>query len=119
MDFLVDENLPNSTAEMLREQGFEAKNIRELGRQGSKDSKVFEVAVENQAVLVTKDLEFGSPEHYDIDRYLGLVIVRLGPDLNALELSEYILEAVRSIGFDDLKGKVTVLEKDRYRTRSL
>lgn len=34
MDFLVDENLPSSLSEELRNNDFEAKNIRELDRKG-------------------------------------------------------------------------------------
>ena len=66
MDFLVGENLPNSLSHELRDAGFDAKNIRELDQKGGPDSEVYETALEASAILITRDLEFGSPEHYKI-----------------------------------------------------
>lgn len=119
MDFLIDENLPNSLSEELRNNDFRAENIRELDRKGDPDSEVFEVALENDAILVTRDLEFGSPEHYDTEEYEGLVIVRLGVSMKADQLVEKTVDAIQKIGFEDLKNSITVLESGRYRTREI
>ncbi|MFB6158275.1 MAG: DUF5615 family PIN-like protein [Candidatus Nanohalobium sp.] len=119
MDFLIDENLPNSLSEELRDHGFEAENIRELDRKGDPDSEVFNVALENDAVLITRDLEFGSPEHYDTGKYEGLLIVRLGVSLKAEKLVSKTVDAIEEIGFEDLKSSITVLESGRYRTREI
>lgn len=119
MDFLIDENLPNSLSEELEDNGFEAVNIRGLDMGGDPDSEVFRVALENDAILVTRDLEFGSPEHYDTGKYQGLVIVRLDVSMKAEKLVEKTVEAIQKIGFDNLKSSITVLESGRYRTREI
>ena len=119
MDFLVDENLPNSLSEELRDCGFEAENIRELDRKGDPDSEVFKVALENDAVLITRDLEFGSPEHYDTEKYEGLVIVRLDTSVQASEIVEKTVNGILEIGLENLKGFITVLESGRYRSREI
>ncbi|QGA80928.1 DUF5615 family PIN-like protein [Candidatus Nanohalobium constans] len=119
MDFLVDENLPNSLSEELRSKGFQARNIRELERKGDPDSEVFKVAVEKDAILITRDLEFGSPEHYDTENYEGLVIVRLDASIQASGIVEKTVNGILKIGLENLKGSITVLESGRYRTREI
>jgi predicted nuclease of predicted toxin-antitoxin system len=93
--------------------------VRELDMNGYSDSLVFETAVERDAILITKDLEFGSPEHYDLERHTGLVIVRMPSALGAEKISRRVSEAFKGIGIEDLEGVVTILEEGRYRTRNI
>ncbi len=44
MRFLVDEDLPRSTANVLREAGYEAVDARDLGLRGGTDREIFEHA---------------------------------------------------------------------------
>jgi predicted nuclease of predicted toxin-antitoxin system len=74
--FLIDENLPRSLAPRLREAGFEAVDIRDLGLRGKPDTEILEGALAHDAVLVTEDVGFVSlmREHPTLK---GCVLVRL------------------------------------------
>jgi len=40
MRFLIDEDLPRSTGNLLRRYGHEATDVRDIGLRGANDSKV-------------------------------------------------------------------------------
>ena len=44
MQFLVDEDLPRSTAILLRQYGHEAIDVRDTNLKGTKDSQIAEYA---------------------------------------------------------------------------
>jgi hypothetical protein len=39
--FLIDEDLPRSTAKVLREAGFESIDVRDIGLRGAKDDVIY------------------------------------------------------------------------------
>ena len=43
MQFLIDEDLPHSTDDLLRSYGHEAIDVREIGLRGAKDSQIFAI----------------------------------------------------------------------------
>jgi predicted nuclease of predicted toxin-antitoxin system len=56
--FLIDAQLPPSLAEALRDAGLQAKHVADLGLLTATDRQVWEEAVSQSAVLVTKDRDF-------------------------------------------------------------
>ena len=58
MRFLVDTQLPNALANWLREQGYQAEHVLEIGLAQSKDRAIWQYAQEHEAVIVTKDEDF-------------------------------------------------------------
>ena len=62
MKFLVDEHLPRSLALTLRDMGFQADHVLDVGLGATADSLVARWAVSNEAVIVTRDRDFvGGP----------------------------------------------------------
>jgi len=58
MRFLVDAQLPPALAGLLRDHGHEAEHVSEIGLGDASDSRIWENALENGAVIVTKDEDF-------------------------------------------------------------
>ncbi len=83
MRFLIDAQLPPKLASALIEAGHQAEHLEDVGLRHAKDGDIWNFAVSNQAVIVTKDEDF-------IDRYRrrgsGPVIVwlRIGNCSNRL-----------------------------------
>lgn len=77
MRFLVDAQLPPAFARALVEQGHQAEHLEDVGLRHVEDTAIWDYAVRNQAVLLTKDEDF--VEHFK-RRAGGPVIVwlRLG-----------------------------------------
>jgi len=53
--FFLDENLPTSLCETLRDLGHECKHVRDVGLTGASDEIIAEYAKSKTLILVTKD----------------------------------------------------------------
>lgn len=62
LDFalLTDENIQTEVVEYLRTLGFDVKDIKEEGLQGSTDEFLLKMAYEEKRVIVTHDSDFGT-----------------------------------------------------------
>ena len=58
MRFLVDEDLPRSTGDLLRRYKHEAADVRDLGLRGAKDHQIATHAQSEGLCLVTGDFDF-------------------------------------------------------------
>lgn len=58
MKLIVDAQLPPALARTLREAGHDAEAVRELGLREADDSAIWEHALANQGVILTKDQDF-------------------------------------------------------------
>ena len=58
MNFIVDAQLPPQLAVWLRDKGCSAKSLWELSLQGASDLVVWDIAVRENAIIVTKDEDF-------------------------------------------------------------
>ncbi|WP_448600981.1 DUF5615 family PIN-like protein [Thermoflexus hugenholtzii] len=56
--FLVDEDMPRSTAIALREAGYEVEDVRDVSLRGSTDEEILAYARAREAVLITADKGF-------------------------------------------------------------
>ena len=56
MRYLLDENLPERVARLLRERGLDVTHVREYDRQGLSDEEQLAFAAAEGRVLVTQDL---------------------------------------------------------------
>ena len=62
MLFLIDANLPPALALALIEAGHRARHVEEVGLRTAEDDKISEYALQQKAVVVTKDEDF--PDRY-------------------------------------------------------
>lgn len=93
--FLVDEDLPRNLAALLRNAGFEAHDVRDVGLRGSSDSDVFAYAQTHGLCLVSADLEFGNLLLFPLGAHHGIVLVRFPNEVSVLTLNQAILAAVQ------------------------
>lgn len=56
--FLIDQELPRSTADILRSQGVRATHVGELEMATATDEEILEYARSNALVIVTHDADF-------------------------------------------------------------
>ena len=60
MKFLADMGISQSTVDWLKQKGFDALHVRELGMQRSSDSLILEKAKAENRIVLTCDLDFGT-----------------------------------------------------------
>jgi len=58
MKFIVDAQLPPSLARWLREQGHQAEHVQDVGLHEAEDSPIWNYALEQDAIVLTKDEDF-------------------------------------------------------------
>jgi len=79
--FLVDEDLPRSTAVSLREVGHDAVDVRDVGLRGHRDDEVFAFAQNQRRVLIAADLRFARLLRFPLGSHYGIIVLRPPSDL--------------------------------------
>jgi predicted nuclease of predicted toxin-antitoxin system len=77
MKFKIDENLPIEIAELLNNEGCDAKTVTEQGLCGGDDSDIAVVCQEEERILVTLDTDFSDIRTYPPENYPGIIVMRL------------------------------------------
>lgn len=118
MKFLLDANLPRSAVEVYGQYG-ETSDCRDLGLGDAPDTEVFETAVAKASILVTRDLEFGNPTLFPLERIPALVILRVPSFFTAAQITKVFRDFLSTCPLERLPGRVTVVEIGRIRQRPL
>ncbi|MCC6329137.1 MAG: DUF5615 family PIN-like protein [Acidobacteria bacterium] len=114
MRFLADENFEPQFVESLRDEGHEVLFLDEY-RAGVSDEEILEFAVEQNAVVITNDKDFGELIFRHGFESRGVVFLRLY-DLPLSERIRIVIEAIRSHEAV-LKTSFTVISEDNVRVR--
>lgn len=115
--FLVDEDLPRSLARVLREAGFEAEDVRDIGLRGRTDEDIHNYSVDRRLTLLTADLGFSNPLLFPAGHHPGLMIVRFPNEVSTGEVTRAVVEAVRGLSDDEITDNVIIIEPGRIRLR--
>jgi hypothetical protein len=118
MRFLIDEDLPRSTADIFRKYGHEALDVRDIGLRGAKDLQIAAYAKKESLCLITGDYDFSDIRNYPPNQYRGLIILGIPKDSTAsfiLTLIEGFLSHTKLIS--ELTGKLIIVEPGRIRIR--
>jgi predicted nuclease of predicted toxin-antitoxin system len=76
MRFLVDENLPVEIPALLEHRGHDVLYLAHSDARGATDEEVWERAVAEERIIVTRDLDFPLPKS---PRPPGIILIRV-PD---------------------------------------
>ena len=115
--FLVDEDMPRSTALALRQAGYDAADVRDLGLRGATDPVVFAHAQRTDAVLVTEDKGFANALAFPPGSHAGIVVVRVPNELPTQAVNRELLRALTELQGEDLHGLLVIVEIGRTRIR--
>jgi hypothetical protein len=75
--FLVDADLPRQTAEVIRQHGFHAEDVRDIGLGTASDAEIATHAQRNRLAIITGDFGFADIRSYPPEQYAGLVVLEL------------------------------------------
>jgi predicted nuclease of predicted toxin-antitoxin system len=87
--FLVDENLGQPVAELLRELGWNTVSVDERAHQGYADESIFALAWREKRILVTKDRDFLNDRRFPEQRNPGIIVLPDAP-IESLKFVEAI-----------------------------
>ncbi len=114
--FLVDEDMPRSTAR-LRAEGHVAEDVRDVGLRGHSDDEVFQRAQEASAILVTADKGFTNTLKYPVGSHAGILVARIPDEVPTDKLNEEILRALGDLEGEEIAGALLIVEIGRTRLR--
>lgn len=116
MNILADENVRRALVQALRDAGHDVAWVSEVAPE-TRDSDVFDLAVRQQRILLTSDLDFADLAYRSKRPGLkGLILIRIDiPDTN--QYLPAVLAAWNQVPSWD--GLTTVLEAGRVRQRPL
>jgi len=90
--FLIDENLERGVANKLEQEGYRAEMVVDVLGPGTDDTDVVPYAVENDLIVVTKDV---SDFHaLDYDDHEGIILVR-NHWYSAFQMATAILDLIK------------------------
>ena len=118
MRFLIDADLPRSTAALLKQYDHEATDVRDIGLGGAKDKQIATYARSQGLCLITGDADFSNVRNYPPKQYSGIVVLRLPKISTAsfiLNLLEVFLKQEHIV--TQIIGKLVIVEPGRVRIR--
>jgi predicted nuclease of predicted toxin-antitoxin system len=115
--FLLDADMPKSSAVAIRSLGFDVEDVRDLGMRYAKDQEIIDFALDTGRVVITRDLDYGEILRYP--QHPGAIILRLPTGFVAKEVNEALLDFLSSAKNDVLQQAIIIVELGRYRRRPL
>ncbi len=117
MHFLVDEDLPRSTVAALRQAGYAADDVRDVGLRGRPDRDIYAYARSHGLVIVSADKDFSNGLHYPLGDHAGIVVLRIPDELPSRALNQEPLRALAVLHPEDFAGALVIVEPGRVRIR--
>jgi predicted nuclease of predicted toxin-antitoxin system len=112
LKLLIDENIPPEITRNLRTLGYDVKSVRECCK-GSHDEKIAEIALKEERIIITYDLDFG--ELYW--RFgAGSIVLRLRTKNPTLVL-KHLIGFLKTISEQkiEMKNKLAILKEGKIR----
>ncbi|MGR3316881.1 MAG: DUF5615 family PIN-like protein [Candidatus Anammoxibacter sp.] len=119
MRFLIDEDLPRATGDLLKLYGHEIVDIRDVGLRSAKDAEIALFAQTKKLCLVTGDFDFSDIRNYPPHKYSGIIALNIPKNATAVfivNLLEMFLK--NDILVSEMSGKLAIVEPNRIRIRS-
>lgn len=105
MKIFVDEHIPLMTVQALRTMGHDVRDIRRTPDEGMQDDALWEMAQQEERLLITTDRGF---THYRAARHHGVLIIRLRRP-NRHKIHQRILQALGQFADTEWPGLLVVM----------
>lgn len=113
--FLLDADMPRSSADVIRILGFVVEDVRDIGLRAAKDKEIIEYALKNKCIIITRDTDFSEVLRYPA--HPGAIILRLPNVLTAKVINERLRSFLSSVSEEEIKNAIIIVELEKYRKR--
>lgn len=114
--FKVDENLPRDAQALLLTAGHDAHSVNDESLGGSSDSRILDVCLREDRILVTLDLDFADVRDYPPSSHVGIWVLR--PETQSIESKLGALRgALALLGKEPTDKRLWIVEAGRVRIR--
>ncbi len=115
MKFILDENLPKTLFDILKNQ--HKLDVRRV-ISGSRDEEIIKLARLQKRILLTLDTDFSNTLQYPLKMSPGIIVFRL-KELNRSNIISTVLNTIETIKsspqLKKLKGKLMIVKEKDYK----
>ena len=119
MKFLLDADMPRSSAKVIAARGHDVLDVRDAGLKDLSDDGVILFAKKTNRIVMTRDLGFGDVLARPKGFHVGVVIIRVPYFFRSEQINRAIDEFMNSVKEEEFKDAVIIVELGRYRVRRL
>lgn len=101
----------------MREAGYEADDVRDLGLSGHTDREVFERAQSLSAVVLSGDSDFANILLFPPGSHAGIVVSRIPDDVSTDAFNRKLLAGIKQLSEGDVRGALVIIEIGQIRIR--
>jgi predicted nuclease of predicted toxin-antitoxin system len=116
MRFKIDENLPVEVANLLAEDGHDAKTVPDQNLGGRSDPDIASVCRTEGRALITLDGDFGDVRAYPPSHHPGLIVLRLSRQ-GKNQILQVLPRVMRLMLAEPLDQHLWIVDEHRVRIR--
>jgi len=115
--FVIDEDISRSTGEILKQNGYIVKDIRDFGLRGAEDEEIYKFAQKEKAVILTGDRGFGNTLRFPLGNHFGIVVAHFPNEMSTQKINTYLIKTLNELSEEDFKGNVIIIEPGKIRIK--
>lgn len=116
MKFLADENVEWPIVSRLRQLGYDIKAIKEISA-GTDDEVVLQLAMKEDRILLTNDMDFGRLVLHQKKDSAGVVLMRFSQESSVQKIK--VVEHLFKFHSEKLAKHFTVISEDQIKIRPI
>jgi predicted nuclease of predicted toxin-antitoxin system len=118
--FLIDQNVPFTVSEWLKEQcpNWIIQHVKDLAFEGKSDTFLYKWAQENRAIVITYDEDFADARMYPLGAHYGVIRLRVWPT-TIENTKEAITRLLMQVPENDLPKSLIIIDNYKIRVRKI
>ena len=118
MRFLIDENMARSCSGVMREMGYEAFHVSEIGLTATADEDITGYAIAHGYIIITFDLDFSRIVALSSEPFPSVITFRTG-EISLETFTDLISKNLPSLKDSLKEGALATLDLDGVRIQRL
>lgn len=116
MKFILDANMPHSAKKIFQRFG-QAIHVHDIGLADASDDDILKHAQHEDAVLVSRDLDFANIILHPVNTHVGAIILRVLSWFIAKQIKKVLKQFLSAVDIKSLSRALTIVEPGQFRIR--